>query len=263
MTRHRTGWFTGLCAIAGLAFLAIPILITVPLALNDSDYLSFPPQGLSLRWLATVLESPGWLASAWSSFQVALGATLLGVGLSLLAALALVRARFHCKSLVYALILLPMIVPNVISAIAMFFFFANLGLASGVVPIAIGHTVLAIPISVIILSATLQGVDVQLDNAALSLGADRLTAFRRVTLPLIAPGIASAGIFAFLSSFDELLVAMFMAGPTTQTLPVRIWTAVQFQLDPTIAAVSVLLVAASILCLLAANAASSRTRATS
>ncbi|WP_459618307.1 ABC transporter permease [Bordetella sp. 2513F-2] len=259
MNPHKVGWATSAAAIAVLLFLALPILIIFPLALSPSDYLSFPPQGLSLRWVEEVLGNADWRASIWLSFQIAVGATILAVVLSVLAALALVRARFRFKQLVYALILLPMIVPNIISAIAMFFFFADRGAMFGsTAAIIIGHAVIALPIAIIILSATLQGVDSRLENAALSLGANRYTAFRRITLPLIAPGIASACIFAFLSSFDELLIAMFMAGSTAQTLPVRIWNSVLFQLDPTIAAVSALLVVVSVLALLAANLLASR-----
>ena len=259
MNPRHTGWFTRLCAFFALAFLAVPILVIIPLAINSSDYLRFPPQGFSFRWFKTVLESSSWMGSAAVSVQIALWSTLLGVSLSLLASVALVRGQIRFKQAVYALILLPMIVPNIISAISMFFFFADIHLASGQVPIIIGHTVLAVPVAVIILCATLQGVDGRLENAALSLGADRLTAFRRITLPLIAPGIASAAIFAFLSSFDELVIALFMASPSTQTLPVRIWNSVLFQLDPTIAAISTLLIPA--LCLVAANMLSARSRA--
>ena len=254
MTTRKVGAATTAAAIAVLAFLALPIVIIFPLALSPSEYLTFPPQGLSLRWLETVLASADWRGSIWLSLRIALGATALAVVLSVLAALALVRGRFRFKQLVYALILLPMIVPNIISAIAMFFFFADAGGAFGsTLAIVIGHAVVSLPIAVIILSATLQGVDGRLEHAALSLGANRYTAFRRITLPLIAPGIASACIFAFLSSFDELLIAMFMAGSTAQTLPVRIWNSVLFQLDPTIAAVSALLVVVSVIALLAAN----------
>lgn len=254
MNGHSVGLTTRVAAIAVLVFLALPILIIFPLALSPTDYLTFPPRGVSLRWFEAVLTNADWRGSIWFSLQIAVGSTILAVLLSVLAALALVRGRFRFKQAVYALILLPMIVPNIISAIAMFFFFADKGAVFGSMPaIIIGHAVIALPIAIIILSANLQGVDGRLENAAMSLGASRYTAFRRITLPLIAPGIASACIFAFLSSFDELLIAMFMAGSTAQTLPVRIWNAVLFQLDPTIAAISALLVVVSILALLAAN----------
>ncbi len=253
MNEQKVGWAIKISGALVLFFLVLPIVIIFPLALSSSDYLKFPPDGFSLRWIDTVMHDSAWLESVWLSFRIALLSTLLAVVLSVLAALALVRGRFRFKQAVYALILLPMIVPSIISAIAMFFFFAELPLFSSTVSIVIGHAVIALPIAIIILSATLQGVDSGLENAALSLGASRFTAFRRITLPLILPGIASACIFAFLSSFDELLIAMFMAGTSVQTLPVRIWNAVLFQLDPTIAAVSALLVIVSVLALLAAN----------
>ncbi len=241
-----------------LLFLALPILIIFPLALTSADYLSFPPPGYSLRWVKSILGDSAWLGSIGLSLKVALLSTLVAVGISLLAALALVRHQFRFKQAMYALVLLPLIVPNVISAIAMFFFFADIKLVDGVLPIVIGHVIVSIPVAVIILSASLQGFDERLESAALSLGANRITAFRRITLPLIAPGVLSACIFAFLSSFDELLIAMFLAGTDQQTLPVRIWNSVLFQLDPKIAAVSALLVVVSILCLLAANAVGRR-----
>ncbi|UVV67858.1 ABC transporter permease [Brucella anthropi] len=260
MSPRHLGLFTYLIATAVLLFLAVPILIIIPLALNSADYLRFPPAGLSLRWFDDVLSNPDWLESAWISFQIAIYSTMLSLILSMLAALALVRGRFPMKGAVYALILLPMIVPNVISAVAMFFFFSDLPGIASTLAITIGHTVLAIPIATIILASTLQGVDIRLENAALSLGADRFTAFRRITLPLIAPGIASAFVFAFLSSFDELLIAMFMSGTGSQTLPVRIWNTVLFELNPTIAAVSTLLIGITVVCLLLVSLGSRRSK---
>ncbi len=249
-----------LIATLVLLFLALPILIIFPLALSSSEYLAFPPPGYSLRWIMSILTDSDWLSSIWFSFKIAIASTLFSVIISLLAALALVREQFRFKQVVYALILLPLIVPNIISAIAMFFFFANFHL-EGMLAIIIGHTIISIPVAAIILSASLQGFDINLENAALSLGAGRITAFRRITLPMIAPGLLSACIFAFLSSFDELLISMFLADINYQSLPVRIWNSVLFQLDPKIAAVSALLVIVSIICLLAANLAASKSHA--
>ncbi|QRM33074.1 ABC transporter permease [Microvirga sp. VF16] len=260
MNARTLGWATKTIATIVLLFLAVPILIIVPLAFNSANYLRFPPEGLSFRWFDAVLSDTNWLDSAWISFQVAIGSTVLSVALSLLAAIALVRGRLPVKQAIYALILLPMIVPNIIAAIAMFFFFSEVPQVPSVLAIVIGHTVLAVPIATIILSSTLQGIDTRLENAALSLGASRVTAFRRITLPLITPGMASAFVFAFLSSFDELLIAMFMAATTAQTLPVRIWNSVLFQLDPTIAAVSVILIIVSVACLLLVNLVAGRSK---
>lgn len=260
MNTRSVGWSTKILATLVLLFLALPILIIFPMAFNSADYLAFPPEGFSLRWMKAVLGSSEWLDSAWLSFRIAIFAAAIAIAVSVLTALALVRYQMRMKQIIYALILLPMIVPNIISAIAMFFFFSKVPEVPSILAIVIGHAILAIPIATIIMSATLQGVDTRLENAALSLGAGRFTVFRRITLPLIAPGIASACIFAFLSSFDELLIAMFMAGSETQTLPVRVWNSVLFQLDPTIAAVSVLLILVSVACLLSAHFLSARSK---
>ncbi|WP_321943825.1 ABC transporter permease [Paraburkholderia tropica] len=251
-TRHL-GFFTRLSAWLALAFLAIPILIIFPLAFSPSQFLDFPPTGFSARWVTEVLTDSGWLSSIWLSFRIAVVSTAISVVLSTLAALALVRARFPGKQIIYALILLPMIVPNIISAISMFFFFSGIKSLGNTESIIIGHAVISLPVAVIMISATLQGLDSRLENAALSLGASRWTTFRRITLPLAAPGIASACIFSFLSSFDELLIAMFMSGAGSQTLPVRIWNTVLYQLDPTIAAISSMLVIVSASALVFAN----------
>ncbi|SDV46735.1 ABC transporter permease [Chitinasiproducens palmae] len=258
MKQHTTGFPVSCVAVAVLVFLAAPILLVFPLALNTSEYLSFPPKGLTLRWVTDVLSDTAWLDSIWLSARVAALATVLTLLLSLLASLALVRERFPFKRLVYAVVLLPMIVPNIIAAIAMFFFFADMPSLGSVASIVLGHAVVSAPIAVIILSSTLQAFDMRLENAAMSLGASRVTAFRRITLPMIAPGLASAFIFAFLTSFDELLIALFLSGTGAQTLPVRIWNAVLFQLDPKIAAVSALLVIVSALTLALASLFSRR-----
>ncbi|HTK00110.1 MAG TPA: ABC transporter permease [Bordetella sp.] len=241
MKERMPGWFIRIAGALVLAFLILPILIIFPLAANPAEYLSFPPTGISWRWFDAVLSDPGWLASLRLSLVVALVSTLCAVLLALAVALALVRNDFRGKRLVYALILMPMIVPHIITSIAVYFFFSAVHIPA-LAGMIIGHVALAIPVATIIVSATLQAFDIRLEQAALSLGASRLTALRRITLPLIAPGIAAAAIFAFLSSFDELLVALFLSSPEQQTLPVRIWNAVQFQLDPTIAAVSALLI---------------------
>jgi putative spermidine/putrescine transport system permease protein len=249
MTSDRPGLLANCVAIAVLAFLALPIVIIFPLALSPNSYLSFPPKGLSLQWVTQVAADPNWLQSLQVSLAVAAMTAVFALVLATLAALALTRADVPGRRVVLALLLMPMILPGIITSIAVYFFMSRIGLAGSLTGMAIGHTILALPVAVIILSATMQGFDMRLEQAALSLGATRLTAFRRITLPMIAPGFTSAAIFAFLSSFDELLMSLFLSGPDQQTLPVRIWSAVLFQLDPTIAAVSALLVLVSVVAL--------------
>jgi putative spermidine/putrescine transport system permease protein len=253
--RWRPGPAALALATAGvLAFLALPIVVIALLSFTAGEYLAFPPPGLSLRWHAAVLRSPEWRAALGVSFRVALLATAASTTLSVMAALALVRGRFRWKRAAYALLLAPLIVPTIISAIALHFFFSGLGLIGTVAAIAAGHTVLALPVATILVTGTLQGFDVRLEQAALSMGASRWTAFRRVTLPLIAPGVASAALFSFLTSFEELLVPLFVAGPFTETLPLRVWNSVLFGLDPTITAVSTLLIGITVVVLGAAAA---------
>src|SRR5438445_6245338 len=236
---QRTGHGTiGVVAIATavLMFLIAPVVIIVIVSFSSADYLSFPPPGLSPRWYQRFFGTPAWRQSIVVSVQVAsltmVFATVLGLG----AALALVRGRFRGKATVYGVVLSPMIVPTIITAIGLYFFFVKLKATGSILAMAIGHTVLALPVVVIIITATLQGFDLRLELAALSLGASRLGALRRVTVPLIAPGVLSAALFAFLTSFDELLIPLFLSGVDVQTLAVRIWNSLVLEVDRTIAA---------------------------
>ena len=225
-----------------LVFLIAPIVIILIVSFSAADYLSFPPPALSLRWYARFVGVPGWRRAIWVSVQVASLTMLFATTLGLPAALALVRGRFPGKGAVYAFLLSPAIVPTIITAMGLYFFFARLKATGSLLAMALGHTVLALPVVIIIVAATLQGFDIRLEQAALSLGASRLTALRRITLPLVAPGVLSAALFAFLTSFDELLIPLFLSGVEIQTLTVRIWNSLQLEVDPTIAAVSSFLV---------------------
>ncbi|HXJ78776.1 MAG TPA: ABC transporter permease [Candidatus Methylomirabilis sp.] len=228
---------------AALIFLIAPVIIIVIVSFSGADYLRFPPPSLSLRWYERFLGSSTWRGALVVSVQVATLTTLFATVLGLAAALSLVRGKFRGKGLVYAFLLSPTIVPTIITAIALYFFFARLKATGSVLAMALGHTVLALPVVVIIMAATLQGFDRRFEMAALSLGAGRLVTLRRITLPLIAPGVLSAALFAFLTSFDELLIPLFLSGTEVQTLTVRIWNSLLLEVDPTIAAVSSFLIA--------------------
>lgn len=249
----KTSLPTRIAAWVVLAFLMAPVLVIVPVSFSSAQYLSFPPPGFSLQWYERFFGNKDWLASVWVSIQVATLSAGLTVILATLASIPLVRSDFSRKTLVYGLLLAPMIVPVIITAIALYFVFARIGMGGTVIAIAIGHTIVVMPIAVVVLSATLQGVDQRLEHAAMSLGASRFQAFRKVTLPLIAPGIISAGLFAFLTSFDELVIPLFLGGPNAQTLAVRIWNSVMLEIEPTIAAVSTFLIALTIVVMIAAN----------
>ncbi len=226
-----------------LLFLLAPIVVVILLSFSSGRYLQFPPPGFSLQWYERFFNDPQWMTSLWLSLRVSGMCTLFSLVLGVLASIVLVRERFPAKTAAYVLILAPLIVPGIIIAIAVFFLFARLDMIGSPIAMALGQTVLTLPLVVVIVSATLQGFDQRLEQAAIILGASPLRAFFHVTLPIISPGVISGALFAFLSSFDELLVALLLASPTTMTLPVRIWTSVTMQIDPTITAVSSLLIA--------------------
>lgn len=236
-------------AWAGLVFLIGPLFVIVPVSFSSAQYLTFPPPGLSLQWYERFLGSSQWLQSIVVSIEVAIISSILTMILGVLASFPLVRTEFRGKMIVYGLILAPMIVPLIVTAIAIYFLFAAIGLTGTVIAIAIGHTVVVLPIVVVIVTATLQGFDIRIERAAISLGASPLQAFFRVTLPVIAPGILSGAAFAFLTSFDELMIPLFLGGPDTQTLAVRIWNSVVLEIEPTIAAVSTFLIGLALLVL--------------
>jgi len=234
----------GVMALAGavLLLLIAPVVIIVIVSFSGAEYLKFPPPYLSLRWYERFFGVPSWRQAIFVSTQVAGLTMVLATVLGLLASLALVRGRFRGKGAIYALLLSPMIVPTIITAIGLYFFFVRIKATGSIVAMALGHTVLALPVVVIIMAATLQGFDLRFEQAALSLGASRFTALRRITLPLILPGLLSAALFAFLTSFDELLIPLFLSGVEVQTLTVRVWNSLVLEVDPTIAAVSSFLI---------------------
>jgi putative spermidine/putrescine transport system permease protein len=250
------GGFAGLV----LLFLVLPIAIVFPLSFSSGSYMSFPPPGFSLRWYASFFDSASWTGAALVSVRVAVPVTVLAVLLGTPAAIGLQRGSFAGKRLVHALVLSPIIVPGIIVAIGAYFVYARYGLVGQPIALVLGHTCLAVPFVVINVSAALQGVDRQLERAALSLGASPFGAFRQVTLPLIAPGILAGAVFAFITSFDELLIALFLSGTGAVTLPRRMFDEIRYDIDPTIAAVSSLLIAATTGLMLAAELARRRSQ---
>lgn len=225
-----------------LAFLLLPLLVIIPMSFTSGNLLVFPIPGFSLRWYAEIFASPAWRDAAWNSLVIGLFATLLALLGGVPAAIALAGSSFRGKRMVVALLLSPMVVPIVITAVALFFFFAKLGLVGTYAGLVLAHALLGAPFVVITVTATLSGFDWTLMRAAASLGAAPLTAFRRVMLPIIFPGVASGGLFAFVTSFDEIVVALFLAAPDQRTLPRQIFSGVREYVSPAIAAVATLLV---------------------
>jgi putative spermidine/putrescine transport system permease protein len=242
---HKLGWWRWMlglaCALVGL-FLLLPILFIAALSFGDSRWMIFPPPGWTLDWYREIFADPRWLGSAWTSLRIGLAVTVLSVVFGLLAALALVRGRFPGRALLRGLFLTPMILPVVVLGVALYIAFLRLGLSGTYWGFVAAHLVLALPFAIIAITSALEGFDPAIEDAAVLCGAHPWEARLRVTLPAISHGLFSAAIFSFLVSWDEVVVAIFMASPTLQTLPVRIWTTLRQDLTPVVAAASTLLV---------------------
>ncbi|NIJ39496.1 putative spermidine/putrescine transport system permease protein [Sphingopyxis panaciterrae] len=237
-----------LCTLI-FAFLVLPILAVIPLSLNPGSFLVFPQEALSLRWYRTLAESPQWTHAFGNSLKIAVATTLIATPLGTLAAIGLAYMRSRAKTLIVAIITAPLVVPVVVVAIAFYFLFAPLGLVNGPVGLIVAHSALALPFVVIVVHASLRGLDLELLRAAASLGAPPVTVLLRILAPLIAPGIAAGAVFAFMTSFDETTIALFIAGPEQRTLPIQMFEGVREQVSPAIAAAATLLVIASTLLL--------------
>jgi len=233
-----------LCAMV-LLFLISPIIAIMPLSFNSEPYFTYPMPGLSMKWYADFFADPRWVDALKSSLFIAISATALSMILGTLAALGLSRANFPYRAWVMAFLISPMIVPVVITAVGMYFFFANLGLNNTYFGIILAHTALATPFVVITVTATLVGFDQSLNRAGASLGASPMTVFRKVTFPLILPGMISGSLFAFITSFDEVVVVLFIASPDQRTLPKQMFSGIREQISPTITAAATMLVVAA------------------
>jgi putative spermidine/putrescine transport system permease protein len=234
-----------------LVFLVAPILIIVPLSFSSGSFFYYPLPGFSLRWYQDFFSSTFWLPSVWNSLIVGTAATLLATLLGTLAALGMWRARFPGQGLILAVAISPMVVPVIIVAVGVYFAFAPLGLTDGYAGLILAHTTLAVPFVVVTVLATLAGFDRTLLRAAASLGARPLTTFRRVTLPLILPGVASGAVFAFAASFDEVVVALLIAGPGQRTLPRQMFSGINDNISLTITAAATMLIGISLLLMIA------------
>lgn len=235
-----------LFCLAMMVFLIGPVLAVIPISFSSASFLSYPLPGFSLQWYEKVLAPQPWLPALRNSLVVGVGATLIATTLGTLAALGLARNTLPCRSLLLAVIISPMIVPVVISGVAMYFIFARVGLVASFGGMILAHAVLGVPFVVVTVTATLRNFDANLVKAAYSLGASPVHAFRTVTLPLIAPGVISGALFAFVFSFDEVVVALFIGGPAQRTLPRQMFDGIRDNIDPSILAMSTFLVVVSI-----------------
>jgi putative spermidine/putrescine transport system permease protein len=242
---------TGVVGLSAVAFLLAPLVVVLPNGFSSGAYLQFPTPGISLRWFRNFAANRTWTDALLTSLQVGLGAGLLATITGTAAALALHDRAFRGKAAVGVLLLAPLILPSVIVGITAYAFFVEIRLYGSLVALIATHAVLGMPYVLLSTLAALSRQDPRLDMAARSLGASPRAAFREVTLPLAIPGILSGAVLAFVVSFDDIVVASFLAGVRTTTLPMRMFQAVEAELDPTIAAASTLLIAFSALVLLA------------
>lgn len=239
-------WLIRAYSYAVIAFLVIPTLIVVPLSFNGGRYLEFPPKSLSFRWYKHFFYSDTWIHSTGLSFLIAGTAMVMAVVLGTCAALALHRMSFKGKGLLFGFLISPLMIPVVVLALALYLYFSKLGLVATWEGIIFGQTILAIPFVLVNVYASLQNYPVTLERAASTLGADGATIFRRITLPMIRPGILAGALFAFMISFDEIVIALFLSGPGVSTLPVKMWHSLRFSVSPTIAAVSTMITTLSV-----------------
>lgn len=248
-TGERAGrvLFLAFCA-AVLLFLIAPVLVVVPLSFNAQPYFTFTegmlrlaPEAYSLRWYRAVAGDAEWRLALVNSVTIGLSATLLTTLLGTLAALGLAHPAMPGRTLVTGLLISPLVTPLIISAVGMFFFYSDVGLAQSHLGLILAHTALGSPFVVITVTATLAGFDRNLMRAAASLGAGPLTAFRRIQLPLIAPGVVSGALFAFATSFDEVVTVLFIGGLEQRTIPRQMWSGIREEISPAILAVATFL----------------------
>jgi putative spermidine/putrescine transport system permease protein len=251
---HRLGVYAiRAAAIAVLVFLLLPVVVVIPLSFNAEPFFTFTegmlklePRAFSLRWYEGILNDPNWILAIKNSFIIAFFATIIATTLGTLAAVGLASGDLPFRRLINAILLSPMIVPLIIIAAGIFFFYSRFNLIATYPGVIIAHAALGVPFVVITVTATLSGFDRSMYNAGLSLGANPFRTFRDVVFPLIRPGVISGAVFAFVTSFDEVVVILFIAGPDQRTIPRQMFSGLREQINPTILAVATLLVVLSI-----------------
>ncbi len=247
--------FRVICALIFL-FLILPILIIIPLSFNVEPYFSFTPgmlaldpDAFSLRWYRDFVNNEQWIHSIKNSVMIGVAATVVATVLGTVAALGLSRGNMPFRNIVMSILISPMIVPLIISAAGMYFFYSSIGLSQTYLGIILAHAALGTPFVVITVTATLVGFDMSLVRAAANLGATPTRTFFKVTMPLILPGVISGGLFAFITSFDEVVAVLFLAGFEQRTIPRQMWAGIREQISPTILAVATILITISIMLL--------------
>jgi ABC-type spermidine/putrescine transport system permease subunit II len=222
------------CCALTLAFLTAPVLIVVPMSLSTSAFLQFPPPGFSFHWYHVFFADPRWREAIVLSAKIAVGATLLAVTIGTASAYALVRGRIRSRGIVQGVLTLPMVVPSIVFAVGAYIVAVRIGAIGSLWLLICAHALLGIPYVLLNISASLQTLDYRLELVAQTLGASRLTAVRLVTLPLIAPAVIASALIMVILSLDETVVSLFLTKDTAPTLPVKVYNAIRYQLDPVV-----------------------------
>ncbi len=248
--------FLTICVLI-FCFLIIPILVILPLSFNAQPYFTFTPEMLSLdpagystKWYETFFNDSNWQAAVKNSLIIAVFSTIISVSLGTLAALGLSQKDFPFKTTIMGILISPMVVPLIISAAGMFFFYARVNLLGTHIGVILAHAALATPFVVIVVTATLTGFDHSLTRAAANLGSSPTNTFFKITVPLITPGVISGALFAFITSFDEVVVVLFLGSVNQRTIPWAMFSGIREEISPTILAVATLLITFSIILLI-------------
>ena len=241
ITHGQRLWLYCLAVII-MCLLVIPTVIVIPMSFSDSQYLEFPPQTWSLRWYHEYLDTPRWMNATVTSFKVASLTMLVATPFGTMAAYGLFVSGSRLGKMVFFMLMTPMIVPVILIAIGTFYVFGKLGLVNSILGLVLAHTVLSVPIVMIIITSALRTYDLNQERVAQSLGSTRLRAFFEITLPQLKFSILTAALLAFLTSFDEVIISIFLSGGGNSTLTKQMFSALRDYIDPTIAAISTLMI---------------------
>ncbi|GAB6172388.1 ABC transporter permease [Paradesulfitobacterium aromaticivorans] len=243
-----------LFAVIVLVFLMLPTFIIIPMSFSSARYLDFPPPGFSLQWYKDFFSNSQWMNSFFLSLRLGIVTMIVATILGTLASITLTRSNSKLNNLFYYLMVTPMIVPLIIIAVVIYSLFIRLNLQGSFLGLVIAHTIVAIPYVITVVMGALRGFDLSIEQAAVSLGASPFKAFMRITVPIISPALISGALFAFIASFDELIIAIFVSNTFTKTLPVRMWEGMRLEIDPTLTAIASVLITISVALILAAEA---------
>ncbi|TEA74177.1 ABC transporter permease [Allopusillimonas ginsengisoli] len=237
----------------GYLFLIIPSLIVIPMSFSAGDELTFPPKSYSLHLYEQYFTTSTWMEATWVSFKVAIFAMLFSLIFGVLGAYGINRSSFRGRKFLAVTLLSPMFVPNIVVALALYLYFSRFGLTGTTLGLILAHIIITIPFVMVTCFAGLKQIDINVEKASAIMGAGRLYTLIHVTLPILRPSIISAGLFSFLISFDEVVISYFLSGVLTQTLPVKMYSSIHWEISPVLAAVSTLLtLISSAICLIVA-----------